>query len=132
MYLDTHPNIQTANELLVWGNLSISIGYSQSQELKKWEDELYKQMKNAAEEEKVMAISEGNLEDGVPFITVVVDVDVRTAIVRSNDVVLLKQDLINMPYHIVSTRKRHVGTDYGPNAQEALPDLPEVEIANRS
>ncbi|KAF2891709.1 hypothetical protein ILUMI_14464, partial [Ignelater luminosus] len=37
----------------------------------KWEDELYKQMKTAAEEEKAVAISEGNLQDGVPFIPVV-------------------------------------------------------------
>ncbi|KAF2896215.1 hypothetical protein ILUMI_09959 [Ignelater luminosus] len=148
MYLDTHPDIQTANELLVWGSLSVGIGYSQSQELlavlnipnvssktfskhernieKKWEDELYKQMKNAAEEEKAMAISEGNLEDGVPFITVVVDGGQE------------RLRLLKYKIRRTMTRKRHVvqgfndiDTDYSPNAQEALPDLPEVEVGNR-
>ncbi|KAF2898134.1 hypothetical protein ILUMI_08043, partial [Ignelater luminosus] len=97
LHVQTQPEntVETSNEALVWGSLSIGIGFSQLQELlsvlntptmakktynryeinvwKKWKNELCQQMKKAAEEERKLAIAEGNIENGVPYITVVVD-----------------------------------------------------------
>ncbi|KAK4879667.1 hypothetical protein RN001_007813 [Aquatica leii] len=72
--INTHPD----------NSLSIGIGFAQLQEFlavldvptivgKKWQNELCQQMKRAAEEERQMARSDGNLENGIPYITVIVD-----------------------------------------------------------
>ncbi|KAF2889994.1 hypothetical protein ILUMI_16179, partial [Ignelater luminosus] len=97
LHVQTQPEntVETSNEALVWGSLNIGIGFSQLQELlsvlntptmakktynryeinvwKKWKNELCQQMKKAAEEERKLAIAEGSIENGVPYITVVVD-----------------------------------------------------------
>ncbi|KAF2887417.1 hypothetical protein ILUMI_18756, partial [Ignelater luminosus] len=99
LHVQTQPEntVETSNEAIVWESLSIGIGFSQLQELlpilntpamakktynryeinvwKKWKNELCQQMKKAAEEERKLAIAEGNIENGVPYITVVVDGD---------------------------------------------------------
>ncbi|KAF2897064.1 hypothetical protein ILUMI_09116 [Ignelater luminosus] len=95
-------------------------------------------MKNAAEEEKAMSISEGNLEDGVPFITVVDGGWAKRSYGHGYASTQERLRLLKYKIRRTMTRKRHVvqgfndiDTDYSPNAQEALPDLPEVEVGNR-
>ncbi|KAF2884668.1 hypothetical protein ILUMI_21503 [Ignelater luminosus] len=97
LHVQTQPEntMETSNEALARGSLGIGIGFSQLHELlsvlntptmakktynryeinvwKKWKNELCQQMKKAAEEERKLAIAEGNIENGVPYITVVVD-----------------------------------------------------------
>ncbi|KAF2887600.1 hypothetical protein ILUMI_18573 [Ignelater luminosus] len=188
---------------LVFGSLSIGIGFSQLQELlsvlntstmakktynryeinvwKKWKNELCQQMKKAAEAERKLAIAEGNIENGVPYITVVVDGGwakrsyghgyssmgeksklhywwVLSKKMRWSCFIAYNLGpswhlaLMNKPHlnkfckrreqlrlqkiesrrKLKARRRQPQNTDsdlhYGPNAQDALPDLPEKEF----
>ncbi|KAK5639399.1 hypothetical protein RI129_011891 [Pyrocoelia pectoralis] len=83
------------NKMLVWVANSVGIGYAQTEQLvnilnlpmmsskyyrkietivgEEWELILQKEMTAAGEEERRQAIEAGNLEKGIPFITVIID-----------------------------------------------------------
>lgn len=95
LQLSSHPVDSTINVDFVWGLSAIGTGFSQGEELcaildlpfmrkstyqqqekkvrGKWETLLLEQMQQNAENEKAFAIEAGQLEDGVPFITVIAD-----------------------------------------------------------
>ncbi|KAK4881993.1 hypothetical protein RN001_005312 [Aquatica leii] len=93
--ISSHPASNNLNQALVWGATSIGIGYSQTDELFSvmnipsvrskfyrkleteigdiWEKKLQLEMADAAKVENKLAIERGDIEHGVPFITVIVD-----------------------------------------------------------
>ncbi|XP_063240131.1 uncharacterized protein LOC134540970 [Bacillus rossius redtenbacheri] len=86
---------KTLNTAFVWGAIATGIGHSQAEEFfsvidvpvlgakhfmkhekrveKVWEEKLTKKMAEAINEEKRLAIESGDIDEGYPFITVVVD-----------------------------------------------------------
>lgn len=97
MKIYSHPPDTTkeVNKMLVWGSNSIGIGYSQAQEIfscldlpimsstyfqkvektvgDDWQEILQKQMLEAGQAEKSLALEAEEVENGVPYITVIID-----------------------------------------------------------
>ncbi|KAF2890334.1 hypothetical protein ILUMI_15840 [Ignelater luminosus] len=93
--LSSHPKEAKINFDFVWGSTAIGIGKGQAEELlsaidmptpspkfyrklendvgRVWEMQFQSKMKKAADEEKKLAIEAGDIEEGIPFIIVIVD-----------------------------------------------------------